>query len=230
MLPNRVQQRHVSGRPWSWWVEERPVGREDPEHGRLGTRRFWRRERCLGTALLLCLLCFLGVRASRAPTEHPLMFKAAQVLTTAADARETQSVLRARMLALLHERPSLCGVAAPNLGVYQRYAILRRETGELVDVFNPVVDSIEHLQNKNITVNERSIMCEGQQRHPHVRHSAVWVTHVNVLWQHVSSLWTKQEAFCLQHFLDLFEGLWPCASVGEDRWRVPRHARELTEL
>lgn len=90
-----------------------------------------------------------------------------------------------------------------------------------MDVFNPVLRGV-HEMSTNITIEETSDMCHTPLARNIVRSTRVKAQWMDSNWKPRQEVLSGVEAICLQHFIDLFNGQWPCSSVGEDARRVPK--------
>ena len=101
-----------------------------------------------------------------------------------------------------------------------RYAVLRQGESYL-DLFNPVISTVDP-RSKNATLEESSEMCHVPIAKRVTRHTVVTAQWRDALWKPHSETLNGIEAVCLQHFIDLFNGEWPCSSVGRDAERIPK--------
>lgn len=207
----------------------------DPEVPRAGERWILKWKNCLW-ALIFLLTVLVVVWTLHPHHEHArirqrraVMFQASEPLPSLSAAHDLSLRVRPSMTHVMRDRPRLCGVAAPNFRVYHRFLLLRHEgTGQVTEVFNPRMCAEQPTDAVNHTVPESSLMCANRTQTPRVRRSTVRVCHRDALWKEQDVVFTGGDAICLQHFMDVFAGHWPCGVSGEDRRMMPVVPR-LTE-
>lgn len=212
--------RGLRRRVHKFFVErEYPVGRGDPEAARPSVK--YSRRRCGLLWLALAAAAVMLYFQLRTPPPDPRVFRESAPVESAEDAVQLSRNVRPLLIAAL-SRNEMCGAAAPNMRVYQRYAVIRDSTTRLYrEIFNPEVVRIHHAASSNSTVQERSSMCAGNRTKAVVRPTAVWMRWKDEAWVQHESLWMGNSAMCLQHFIDVFQGHWPCGHEGADRTRIP---------
>ena len=107
---------------------------------------------------------------------------------------------------------NVCGVAAPNVGVYLQYMVMDLD-GVLREMVNPTYAVEPELTTKKYSqIEETSLMCPSQSAKVdrYVSITAVFYSSAyGFLTQHTETL-TSRHAVCYQHFVDVFSGHWPC--------------------
>jgi peptide deformylase len=201
---------------------EYAAGVSDPESARLSSPVVvWELGRCLFVAVTLVLFMFLVMYQNQPIAIHAHLFRASMPVLDYEQAlalhAEVRPVLLRRML-----NTTMCGASAINVRKYVRYAIILDDKGQLYrDIFNPELLRIDHLTNENISIRERSSICQVQQERDTPRHTAVYIRWRDEQYIQREALWMGRAAICIQHFLDMFEGHWPCSTDVDGRSRVP---------
>lgn len=137
--------------------------------------------------------------------------------------------------------PESCGAAAANVGIYQRYILLRNaerphegneqhpgseNSPRFTELVNPVLLALEGRKRKFTEVSD---MCPPGAEHEVVRERFEFVrlrhdTPVGPAHLRLGA----PEATCLQHFLDVLDGAWPCADDPDRLHRVPHYDKRYT--
>lgn len=120
-------------------------------------------------------------------------------------------------------------VSPVNLGQYVRIIFIHHKTGHVRRVLEP---RIESLTGTNTSVDEHSYLClDPNYRVKRMRATAAVVSYRESLGRpdRVTHTLRDFEAHCVQHWLDIFDGRWPC---GPDHWprdpcEIPRAERKV---
>ena len=113
----------------------------------------------------------------------------------------------------------ICGISLPHFRVYEKYAILRQRTTEaFTHMINPWLDPELNSPNntRTRTVHESSIMCGNDRERETTRFQHINVTYYTMEGVQFTTAYEGDLAFCIQHHIDIFEGLWPCVDLGND--------------
>jgi len=87
---------------------------------------------------------------------------------------------------------------------------MRAEDGRVFELINPVIVS-SNGEVHNIT--EHSSMCESRDGITKERCLRVRVDYTDGLFDHHADWFQDRDAICLQHFIDVMNGVWPCVDV-----------------
>ncbi|MBL4665123.1 MAG: peptide deformylase [Nitrospinaceae bacterium] len=183
------------------------------------TTRYALKSRNVAWALLVSVLgMYLFVWAVTYNDPSPLLFRRSPPLAGPAASKRVRDRLLLNLTRVLAERPTLCGIAAPYLGVYERLVLLRHANPvSLIEVYNPLVVDPGG-ERRNMT--ESSLMCTHPTPLTVMRLTRVRLKYVDVEWVDHEVELEGPEAICIQHFQDVFEGKWPC-DTPEGADRVP---------
>lgn len=176
--------------------------------------------RALAAVAALLFLLFLLYR--HYDRSHLLFQRSKEV--DRADFFHLAGSLRSEMQKRLTSDPSMCGYAAPNMRIYRRYMLLR-DAGNFIDLFNPTLRVQEWALNVSHT--EVSTMCEVEYPLSFVRASAVVVTFEDYGKDKVQLELSGRQAFCVQHFMDVFDGVWMCNKEEKMPYTPPISVNEL---
>ncbi len=134
--------------------------------------------------------------------------------------------LRSFLWTQMTDNPDMCGISAPHVQHYYRFFLMRVD-GRVMEVFNPQYITDYETDTSTVTVRELDRMC-------HWNESAVLRQRnetIALLYQrgvHQSALrdvFSGTVALCVQHLMDILEGVWPCSPDSKlplDVSRVPR--------
>lgn len=171
-------------------------------------------------ARFLSAVVFLAVLAtliSRSLDQSHLVFRASDSVAP----HEMPSILyqiRPRVEEYLRVNPNECGLAAPNLQLYKQYLVLRHEAA-LIDVFNPSFVPTGWMVNS--TQKESSSMCKDKFVFEATRSYSISMTY-RTAGNHESVLELSHvQAWCVQHFVDVFKGTWMCDPGIPSVLRIP---------
>lgn len=200
---------------WLWITD--PCGDTPHDGKRKNKRRQLRTQRCV---VLLCTFslfhsfCWLVYLAPKRP---PHAFRASDPFTTWNDTLEFRRKHEEDMLKFLKKRPNACGLAAPNIHVYQH-------------VFLTTSDKQWHFNakwapasNEVKTMREASYMCgKNAKKHEVERYPEINLVYYDKDWVFRKETLTGNKAYCAQHFVDILDGKWPCNGTAEfDHVRNP---------
>lgn len=128
------------------------------------------------------------------------------------------SGLRGAMVRFLDNNPSHCGYSAANLRVYKQFLLLRKGD-QYLDMINPRFEA--DYWARNTTHEEASSLCATEFKvYPH-RLSAIVVTFETLNQVTLTLPLSYVEAWCVQHYVDIFNGKWMCGESEPDPRRIP---------
>lgn len=120
--------------------------------------------------------------------------------------------IHTEMSRYMKRRKNACGIVASNFRYYVNYAVVRSADGNgFEEMFNLRILRI-HDKEKTSLVREVSSMCKtGHMSTDQVNRSGI----ITVEYQNFAGLTTTREvagslSFCLQHYVDILKGEWPC--------------------
>lgn len=112
--------------------------------------------------------------------------------------------LTSTMKTYLKKHPSDCGIAAINYGIAIQWVCLQDGRCFANPRYMPET-------SQQIMVPEHSLLCADSDDNPTRTYSA----HIRLLYNNTDTLLMQNaEAVCLQHFVDIFQGQWPCERTG----------------
>jgi peptide deformylase len=185
------------------------------------TNRWMVRRVYMGSAAkLACIFlvgCFLLYASLWRETARPDdMFRASDAIETAYARYQFYNRYGPQLRDYLRVHQDARGVSAPNLRVYKQYLALRMPDGSIRPVFNPRIVSdtpIEGLSDATYYEHEDS-MCDPDAMPLHVpRHRSIVLEFDTEHMDGVVELLVIDDpttAACVQHFADIFRGVWPC--------------------
>jgi peptide deformylase len=128
-----------------------------------------------------------------------------------------------QMRLFLNRHPDNCGISAPNFRVYERFMLLRTNDGVgFIEMYNP-----RYVVRENspvVEVKEAKLMCDRDSQGDSLNERArkITVTYENFVGETVTVNMSNKAAYCVQHFVDILDGNWPCENSGrrvpEDPW------------
>jgi len=173
----------------------------------------------LSAASLILLLWFHRVAFYHGVPLHN--FRASQPVASFQQAQQLMGTIQPLLSALHHKFPGVCAFAAPNLLVYEQFLLLRTGTQNYTVVMNPVL--VPTADSKVSTLSEASYMCDDATvTQTRERYDSVVCSYFDSEWQTQKQVFTGALSVCLQHFVDIFNGTWPCNHTDSEA-RVPRH-------
>lgn len=181
-------------------------------HGQKPYKRTWILTRTGGAvcALLVGVLIVAAVIRTRNVTSHGT-FRVSVIIGGKDHADRIHASTFKQMKAALEWRPEMCGISAPNFLHYFRFMVLHRPHREL---FNPIVTELMD-GHHNVTIEEGSAMCKrGSDLLNKTRVSSIRVQYMDGSWVQQSEVFNGTAAICIQHMIDLFNGIWPCPITG----------------
>jgi peptide deformylase len=173
---------------------------------------------------LICIavVCSVFARDIAVPTA----LDEAMFVETTATADELIADVLPRLIVFLENHPTLCGAAAPNVGSNFQMVLLR--SGDYM--FNPNVVSVNHERNRNVSIIESSYMCHDRTYQRQVlRMTSIMVAFTDRDTTARVVPLESEDAICVQHFIDIFLGHWPCKHEGVDALKVPRLFHSLQQ-
>lgn len=184
-----------------------PVPDEVHDHEALRPLSFQRRVRWSLVGLVVSVVVLSMVVASRLAQRSLMDYD--ETFRPSAPVAEFPLELRRTLFQVLRAEPEWCGVAAPNLRVYQQLAVLHLR-GFLHDVANPSwYPAHNSVWDRRL---ESSEMCHGENlTHTVDRPWAILASFDTLHGGRVERFYLEgAEARCYQHFVDVFGGHWPC--------------------
>ena len=124
--------------------------------------------------------------------------------------------LRAKIISTLKLLPNLCGLSASHLLQYKRYLVIRNE-GLFLEMLNP---NVSFCLPPNTTMDERSSMCLNKVTARRVTRCHLVQVHFTTATGDFDKNFTGAVAHCIQHNLDILEGVWPCPHP-DDAGQIP---------
>lgn len=121
-------------------------------------------------------------------------------------------------------------LGAPNFRKYLRILVLRDESATVPpNTYRALYDvEIVALHGERTPQQEFSLMCyedrDGQVRSMHTkRASAITAKFKDAHNYEYTQRFQGLAALCIQHYVDVFDGWWPCVSSEENDIKFPRH-------
>lgn len=135
--------------------------------------------------------------------------------------------LRTEMSRYMKNRPKACGISAPNFRHYVNYLVIRTPDNKGVEeMFNTRIIRF-HDRDRTSLIRESNDMCYTKYR-PETqvgRSGTITVEYQNFAGTTVTRDFSSTQSFCLQHYVDIVEGTWPCLS---GQVRIPAYPKFRT--
>lgn len=196
-----------------------------PTEGHVESQSMWdvhwrpRRRSCVVCLLLQALLVGVGFCLLVPHTRDPEIFAPSRPVGDAGEALELTAGLRAWLLQGLRHHDRVCGIAAANFRDYRQYLMLRTNYQEL---FNPRVVRVIKERNRDVELQETSLMCRDSPPQTRRRQTAVEVEYEDAAFLTHRHAFFGRDAICVEHFIEVFGGHWPCRMSVVDAVRRPQ--------
>lgn len=177
----------------------------------------------IGIGSILWFFCIFD------PSYHPDIFQPSQPIESLYERQQSSiQYLSKQLHTYLQSHSNACGIAAPIFHTYLQYLVIRIDQQQFLDIFNPII-TIPTTSIRWEPQDEYALLCPTQYKIPYtvLRATSIQLSYHNAfIDQRINITITNPSmAYCIQHYIDIFAGIWLCPADTE--LRIPLYHTDL---